>query len=100
MARKRATLRDWLFGSEAKRLLLNALMADRARLWTKRALADAAHVGRHGGVDEHVAALRQLGLIDADDGRWRLVESHPLVNPIERLLAALESVPESDLERD
>ena len=99
MARRPATLRDWLFGSEAKRLVLKALIADHDRHWTKRALADAARVSRHGGVDEHVAALRQLGLLTADGARWRLVANHPLIDPIGHLLAELDNVPAAELDR-
>jgi len=99
MARKPASLRDWLLGSQAKRLVLHALLAEPERLWTKTALASSAGVDRHGGVDDHVAALHQLGLLSLDGARWRLRRAHPLVEPIDLLLQVLEGVPESELDR-
>jgi hypothetical protein len=99
VARKPATLRDWLLGSEAKRLLLRALLAEPSRAWTKSDLARAARVGVYGGVDKHVAALVQLGLLHHVHGVWRLSAEHELVKPLRALLEILDRVPQSTVER-
>jgi hypothetical protein len=95
-----ARLRDWVFGSTGKRLLLAALLAEPERRWSKQALADAAGVHRKGGVDGHVLALRQLGLLKRRrGGSWAFVVDHELVDPLARLLEAIDRLPDRRLNR-
>jgi hypothetical protein len=100
MPKSRARLRDWVFGSTGKRKLLAAVLAEPERRWSKQALADAAGVHRKGGVDGHVLALRQLGLLRRrQGGRWVLVADSELVEPLQRLLEALQRLPDRTLDR-
>ncbi|MGH3070800.1 MAG: hypothetical protein ACRDNB_00855 [Gaiellaceae bacterium] len=100
MPKSPARLRDWVFGSTGKRKLLSALIAEPDRRWSKQALADAAGVHRKGGVDGHVLALRQLGLLRRRrGGRWAFVGDSELVEPLRRLLEVLERLPDRKLER-
>lgn len=97
MARRPSRLRDWLFGSTAKRLLLRALLAEPDRQWTQQALADKIGVHRKGGVTGHVRALEQIGLLTKEEMRWQLVPGSPLLQPLEQLLDAVELVPDKPL---
>lgn len=100
MPKRPARLRDWVFGSTGKRMLLRALLDEPDRQWSKQALAEAAGVHPKGGVDGHVLALRQLGLLRAHRGRrWMVVMDSELLEPLVRLLDALERVPDRPLDR-
>lgn len=80
--------------------MIAALLADPDRHWSKQSLADAAGVHRKGGVDGHVLALRQLGLLKKRrDGSWDLIADHELIEPLAGLLDALENVPDRRLRR-
>ena len=69
---KRLGRKDWLFGSAPRRALLVAVLESEPPPdgWTKTELALAAGVSPKGGVDEHVAGLASLGLLEARDRRW------------------------------
>jgi hypothetical protein len=69
--------RDWLFGSRPRRLALEALFAAPGERWSKAALARAAEVSPHGGIDEHVAGLTRIGLLERDGRAYRLAEPLP-----------------------
>jgi hypothetical protein len=100
MPKRPARLRDWVFGSTGKRMLLRALLDQPDRQWSKQALAIAAGVHPKGGVDGHVHALRQLGLLrPRRGGRWAFVPDSALVEPLRRLLDALDGVPDRPLDR-
>lgn len=79
MARGRKALsdRDWLFGSRPRRLALEALFAAPGQQWSKAALARAAEVSPHGGIDEHVEGLTRIGLLERDGRGYRLAEPLP-----------------------
>ena len=43
-------------------------------------------------------ALEQIGLLVRTNARWRLSAANPLVDPLSRLLDAVESVPDDELD--
>jgi hypothetical protein len=91
--RKALTDRDWLFGSRPRRLALEALFSAPHQGWSKAALARAAGVSAHGGIDEHVAGLTRLGLLARDGDVFRLADPlPPYAASLERLLADLGTV--------
>lgn len=93
MPRRTSRLRDWLFGSAAKRLLIAAFLSQPGRRWSKYALAKEVGVATHGGVDDHLAVLRQMGLVRMRGGRWELVPGSALEVPLRALLAAVDELP-------
>jgi hypothetical protein len=99
MPRKTNRLRDWLFGSPTKRLLLHAVVRQPARRWTKSALAREADAHAKGGLDEHLLALVQLGVLVRADASYELSPESDLVGPLSSLLDALEAIPDDDLAR-
>lgn len=91
--RKALTDRDWLFGSRPRRLALEALFAAPDRSWSKAALARAADVSPHGGIDEHVAGLTRIGLLERDGRGFRLADPLPsYATSLGELLAELQRV--------
>jgi hypothetical protein len=99
MPKRPARLRDWVFGSTGKRLVIAALLAEPERRWSKQALADAAGVHRKGGVNGHVVALSQLGLLRRRGNQWAFVADHELADPLALLLETLERLPDRRLRR-
>jgi hypothetical protein len=100
MPRPSNRLRDWLFGSPRKRLLLETLLRGSQRRWTKRALCQAVGAHEKGGLDEHLVALVQLGVLSASTERgFELSGESELLDPLRDLLGALDRVPDADLER-
>jgi len=93
--RKPLGRRDWIFGSAPRRALLGAVLARPAPQsgWTKADLARAAGVTTKGGVDEHVAGLASLGLLEpVAGGRWRPPERSALGAALRRVLAELDRI--------
>jgi hypothetical protein len=89
--RKALTDRDWLFGSRPRRLALEALFAAPDREWSKAALARAAGVSAHGGIDEHVTGFTRIGLLVRDGDVFRLANPLPsYAASLARLLEELE----------
>lgn len=99
MSKPRLRLRDWLFGAGGKRRLLKAILEGGNRSWTEADLARAAGLHMKGSVDVHVRALVQLGVLTEDLSRYRLSRRHPLIQPLRRLLAVVESIEDADVER-
>jgi hypothetical protein len=93
---KSLSARDWLFGSRPRRLALEALLADPGRRWSKAALARAADVDPHGGIDEHVAGFAAIGLIVREDRHYVLAEPPPdFAGALRVLLGELRAVSDS-----
>lgn len=86
--------KDWLFGSAPRRRLLEEVLgaAPPEGGWTKTELARAAGVSPKGGVDEHVAGLASLGILEPRDRRWFPGESVALGGALRRVLHELESL--------
>ena len=86
---------DWIFGSAPRRQLLGTVLRVRPteRGWTKAELARAAGVTTKGGVDEHVAGLASLGLLQSRDGRWFPGAHGRLATALRDVLDALETLP-------
>lgn len=101
MARAKSRLPDWLFGGPGKRRLLRVLLEDVAPVegWREAELAGRAELHKKGSVDQHLAALAQLELIDASGGRYRLSVTSPLVPPLRELLRELDAVPDEEVVR-
>lgn len=89
--------RDWLYGSRPRRLLIERAVLVRPPEdgWTKTDLAERASVSPNGGVDEHVAGLRDLGLLVEDRGRWSPATPRPALAGALRLVTrALAASPD------
>lgn len=99
MSKPKLRLRDWLFGAGGKRRLLDALLADKEREWTEAELASSAELHAKGSVDVHVKALVQLGMLSESGLSYRLVSAHPLIEPLQNVLAALDAVEDAELKR-
>ena len=93
--RKPLGRQDWIFGSAPRRLLLRAVLREPPpdRGWTKAHLARAAGVSAHGGIDEHVAGLASLGLLDQREGRWFPGRQARLARALDDVLRELETLP-------
>lgn len=88
-------IRDWLFGSRGRRLLLEAVLLDDepSAGWRKVDLERAAAVER-GGADRLLAGASSLGLLRWDGRRWRRGEPPPpLSGPLEQLVALSRELP-------
>ncbi len=106
MARAKARLPDWLFSAPIKRRVLEALLAEPDRAWTERALAIEVGANIRGSVDEHLAALVQMGLVERESAGDRYLlkpvaalEPHELVirMALETLLPALRLLPDDEV---
>jgi len=97
--RSEVRTRGWIFGSEKKRLLIHALIAHPSRRWNKGELA--REIGAHpkGGVDEHLTALEQIGLVARIGEQWGLVRTSQLLGPLRRLLGVVERLPDETIKR-
>src|SRR3954454_17206474 len=87
--------REWIGGCAPRGALLQAVLVSPAPPagWTKADLARAAGVTTKGGVDDHVAGLAALGLLqDGPDGRWRPGESRRLAAALRRVLSEIDEV--------
>jgi hypothetical protein len=100
MPRPRVRLPEWLFGGGGKLRLLRALFAAGPdRRWRQTELALAAGLERKGSVDEHLAALVELGVLRQQERHYQLDPSSPLAGPLEDLVNALAGVPDRVFER-
>lgn len=92
MGSKPLSTRDWIFGSRPRRLLLERAIAGRSPRdgWNKTELAALAEVTPNGGVDEHVAGLVAVGLLDGQEGRWCVPAPRPpLAGAVARVVGLL-----------
>jgi hypothetical protein len=99
MPRQRANLPDWLVGARGKRRLLEALVHEPGRAWNQTQLAAASGLGKHGSVDEHLAALVQSGVVVDANGVFTLDQASALVEPLRRVLAAWGSLPDEPVRK-
>jgi hypothetical protein len=67
--------------------------------WRESELAERANLHKKGSVDEHLAALAQLELVDTSAGRYRINTRSPLVPPLRKLLRELDRVPDDEVNR-
>jgi hypothetical protein len=66
------------------------------RRWSRAALARAAGVDPHGGIDEHVAGFATIGLLVREDRHYLLAEPlRDFVGALRALLGELHAVPDS-----
>src|SRR5207302_1314543 len=96
--RSKSRLRDWLFGAPGKRRLLRVLLEEPAPAagWREAELASRAMLHKKGSVDEHLAVLVQLDLVDVSSGRYRVNTKSPLLPPLRKLLRELDRVPDDE----
>jgi hypothetical protein len=86
--------RDWIFGSAPRRVLLGIVLRQRPSPdgWTKADLARAVGLSPKGGVDEHVAGLAALGLLEHRGGRWFPGRQTRLAGALREVLDELEAL--------
>ena len=86
---------DWVFGSAPRRRLLRELLSGTGPRegWTKAGLARAVGLSPNGGVDEHVAGLAALGLLEERGGRWHPHTDTRLARALGEVLRELERLP-------
>jgi hypothetical protein len=83
------SLRDWLFVKPSKRLLLEALLREPARRWTRTELALGCEQHAKARIDRYLTPLIDAGLLERAGKRYRLVATHPLAASLRDLLIAL-----------
>jgi hypothetical protein len=83
------TLRDWLFVKPSKRLLLERLLREPARTWTRTELALACEQHPKARLDRDLTPLLEAGLLQRSGMHYRLVAGHPLAARLRELLLAL-----------
>ncbi len=83
------TLRDWLFVKSSKRLLLERLLREPTRSWTRTELARACEQHPKARLDRNLTPLLDAGLLQRTGRRYRLVTGHPLAGRLRELLLAL-----------
>lgn len=88
-----------MFGAGGKRRLVASVLTAPDRRWTEAQLARAAGLHSKGSVDEHVAAMVQLGLLARDGLTLRLVGDSPLADPLRQLLGVLDQLPDEPIDR-
>jgi hypothetical protein len=84
-----AALRDWLFAKNSKRLLLEALLADRDRRWTRSELAGVSGQHAKARMDLHLGPLLEAGLLQRDGNEYRVVAEKPIAAILAELLREL-----------
>lgn len=91
MARPPGDLSDWLFGaSGAKRRLIERVLAEADVDWTQAAIARALGLNPKGSIDEHLAALTQLGVLERSGTAYRLQPSSQVGAALRPLIMSLE----------
>jgi len=91
MPRPPGDLSDWLFGaSGGKRRLIERVLAEPGVDWTQAAIARTLGLNPKGSVDEHLAALTQLGVLERSGSAYRLQASSQVGTALQPLLMALE----------
>jgi hypothetical protein len=82
-------LRDWLFAKSSKRLLLEALLREPNRSWTRTELAVGCKQHAKARMDKHLQPLLDAGVLRRQVDRYRLVADHPVVSSLRELLVGL-----------
>jgi hypothetical protein len=82
-------LRDWLFAKSSKRLLLEALLREPNRSWTRTELAVSCKQHAKARMDKHLQPLLDAGVLQRRVDRYRLVADHPVVGSLRELLVGL-----------
>jgi hypothetical protein len=82
-------LRDWLFAKQSKRLLLEALLGDPQRGWTRTQLATVSGLHAKARMDLHLGPLLEAGVLERRDESYRVVSDQPIVPTLQRLLREL-----------
>lgn len=99
MARSRCLLPDWIFSAPGKRRVLELLITQPGRPWTRTELARAAGQHEKARMDLYLRPLIQAEVLTRVGAQYRLAPAHPLVEPLRQLLRALAELPEDELER-
>jgi hypothetical protein len=84
-----ALLRDWLFVRPSKRLLLEALLREPTRRWSRTELALA--IGQHAKsrLDLHLDPLVKAGLVERTASGYGLAPEDDLASALRALLVEL-----------
>lgn len=86
--------KDRLFVRRTRRLVLDALVSEEGRVWTRTELAIAAGQHPKARIDLHLDALQEMGLVTRTAGGFRVDFSHPVAPPLRDLLDALRNLPD------
>ena len=82
-------LRNWLFAKPSKRLLLEALLREPDRSWTRTELALGCEQHAKARMDKHLQPLLDAGLLERKNERYRFVRGHPVAGSLRQLLIGL-----------
>jgi hypothetical protein len=96
---KEVRLPDWTFGSNGRRLFLEAVLLGQAPEsgWSKSELEHLAAVER-GGLDRLLAGAKAIGLVRYEGARWRPSEPlPPLATPLKELLEITRRLPDREI---
>lgn len=88
-------MRDWLFAKQSKRLLLEALLGDPGRRWTRTELSIASGQHAKARMDLHLGPLLEARLIERQGNLYRLVPGQALSLTLHNLLTELGASLES-----
>jgi hypothetical protein len=105
MSREPDLLPDWFLGGAGKRRLLRGLLLedrsvapwDTSPPWSKQALARAAELHEKHTVTRHLQVLVEAGVLMETGGGLALNRQSPLLDPLRRLIVALDTLPVSPL---
>lgn len=84
-------LRDWLFAKQSKRLLLEALLGEPERAWTRTELSAASGQHAKARMDLHLRPLLEAGLLERRGNLYRLIPGRALSSTLRKLLTELGS---------
>lgn len=79
----------WLFSRQSKRMLLEAVIRDPGRTWSRKELARACGQHEKARMDLHLDPLLAAGVLRRTGDGYHLVADEPLVGRIRDLLDAL-----------
>lgn len=82
-----------------KRRLIERVVLDKRGSWTQTELADAIGANPKGSINDHLAALVQLGVLWRRGALYYPQRHQPLFRALAGLLAALASVRDVKLKR-
>lgn len=84
-----SALRDWLFAKQSKRRLLESLLGDPERSWSRADLTRAAGLHSKARMDLHLQPLLESGLIGRRGNRYVLVPGTGMAQALRELLVEL-----------